>query len=86
MAAGLAVVATPVGALPEAFDERNVLFVEPGNTLQLASAILQLVQRPQLREQLGANNRLVVQQRFSLPAHAAQMDALFAGMLHTATR
>jgi glycosyltransferase involved in cell wall biosynthesis len=85
MAAGLPVVATPVGALPEAFDERNIRFVEVGNVQQLAEAIAQLAQNPDCREQIGSYNRRVAHERFSLPAHAAQMAALFDAVLDAAS-
>jgi glycosyltransferase involved in cell wall biosynthesis len=81
MAAGLPVVATPVGALPEAFDERSIRFVEPGNAQQLAEAIAQMIQNSDCRVQMGSYNRRITQERFSLRAHAAQMSALFEGVL-----
>jgi len=81
MAAGLPVVATPVGALPEAFDERNILFVEPGNVSQLAEAISRLVDNPTLRHQMGNYNRQIVCQRFNLSAYAARLSAVLADLI-----
>lgn len=78
MAAGLPIVATPVGALPEAFDERNILFVEPGNLSQLAAAILALAQDRTRRLEMGTLNRQLVQQHFDLSAYAARVEAVFA--------
>jgi glycosyltransferase involved in cell wall biosynthesis len=81
MAAGLPVVATPVGALPEVFDERNILFVEPGDVSQLAASILQLAQNPNHRQEIGSYNRQVVQQHFDLSAYAVRIDTVIADLL-----
>ena len=81
MAAGLPVVATPVGALPEVFDAQNILFVEPGNVSQLAEAILRLVEDPILRRQMGDCNRQIVRQRFDLSAYAARVGAVLADLV-----
>jgi len=81
MAARLPVVATPVGLLPHAFDERNILFFEPGNVSQLAENILQLVRDPARRKKMGAYNQVMVKQRFDLEAYAARLEQLFDELL-----
>ena len=58
MAAGLPVVASRVGGIPEVVsDGETGLLVEPGDAEALASAILRLVERPALRATLGARGR-----------------------------
>nr|WP_281349843.1 glycosyltransferase family 4 protein [Marichromatium bheemlicum] len=55
MAAGLAVVATPVGAIEDILtDGENGLLVPPGDVLALSTALHQLINNPALRQQLGA--------------------------------
>lgn len=76
MAAGLPVVATPVGVLPEIFDERHILFVEPGNILQLSEAILKLIQDPHLRQTMGQCNQQVALQQFNLQSYAKRVGAV----------
>ena len=54
MAAGLAVVSTPVGGVPEAVtDESEGLLVPPGDVRGLASALRRLVEDPALSIRLG---------------------------------
>lgn len=81
MAAGLPVIATPVGALPEVFDEQSVLFVQPGNISQLAEAILRLSQNVDLRRQMATCGQKKVRQHFNLDAYAARLDKLFGEMI-----
>ncbi len=81
MAAGLPVIATPVGALPEVFDNGAILFVEPGNVSQLAEAVLRLINDSNFRRQIAASGRQIVQERFDLKVYAAQLDRLFAAIL-----
>ena len=61
MEAGVAVVATAVGGIPEiATDEENALLVEPRNVPALAQALLRAIQDPPLRATLtGAAGQVV---------------------------
>ena len=81
MAAGLPVIATPVGALPEVFDERHIFFVRAGNVPQLAEAILQLARDPNRRKTMATNNREIVQQHFNLEAYAERVNSVFETVL-----
>jgi len=57
MAAGLPIVATSVGGIPEIVtDGENGFLVEPGNSQQLAGKILFLFENEDLRERLSDNN------------------------------
>jgi glycosyltransferase involved in cell wall biosynthesis len=59
-AAGLAIITTPVGAVPEFFaDGVSALFVESGNSDQLAQAIARLLSNPEERCRLAAAAREV---------------------------
>ena len=66
MAAGLPVVATSVGALPEVIkDGGNGFIVEVGNYQNLADRILQLVENFNLRKKIGYENMKVVREKFN---------------------
>jgi glycosyltransferase involved in cell wall biosynthesis len=65
-AAGLAIVTTPVGAVPEFFaDEVSALFVEPKKPRQLADALARLIRNPDERLRLGAAAREMFTTRLS---------------------
>lgn len=83
MAAGLPVVATPVGALPEVFKDReNILFVPIGDVGSLANAILKLVEKPNLRKQMGERNEQVVREQFNLSVFSQRMASIYNAVLH----
>lgn len=78
MAAELPVVATPVGALPEVFEDRkNILFVPTDDSDALAAAINELVQSRRLRVEMGRLNRLTVRDRFDLETFSQRMAAIY---------
>ncbi len=60
MAAGMACVATPVGAVPEMAAEGGLLLVPVGNVSALAHAISQLAASAELRNRLGSQARQTV--------------------------
>jgi glycosyltransferase involved in cell wall biosynthesis len=65
MAAGLPLVVTPVGALPEFLTEdEHAHFVEPGDAAALADRIAGLAGDPQLRRRMGEANRAAFRERF----------------------
>jgi glycosyltransferase involved in cell wall biosynthesis len=69
MAAGLPVVATAVGGIPELVaDGETGLLVPPGDADALAEALRRLVADPELRRRLGDAARTRVEERFSLAA------------------
>jgi glycosyltransferase involved in cell wall biosynthesis len=57
-AAGLAIITTPVGAVPEFLQHGvSALFVEPGRPDQIAEALLKLFRHPEERRRLGSAAR-----------------------------
>ena len=72
MAAGVPLVATTGGALPEVVgrDGENALTVAPGDPSALATAILRLLAGPRLRERLGRAGRAHVLDRYTWAATA----------------
>ncbi len=77
-AAGMAIVSTPVGAVPEFFEDgKSAMFFEIGNAQQLASALQTLLQNPGKREQLGAAAREVFVKRLSRSRIMESLDSVY---------
>ena len=78
MAAGLAVVATPVGDIPSVIaDGTTGLLVEPGNAQQLSDAMLRLADDRSLCERIGNAAAEVAEERFDARRLAAQIADIF---------
>jgi glycosyltransferase involved in cell wall biosynthesis len=74
MARQLPVVASAVGGLTEILtDGVDGMLVPPGDEHALASALRQLIARPDLRERLGRAARMTVTSRFSLGEQVANV-------------
>jgi glycosyltransferase involved in cell wall biosynthesis len=82
MAAGLPVVATRVGGVPEVvIDGVTGLLVPPRNPDALSEAILRLLQDPDLRHRMGQAGRERVRERFSLEQMIRKTEALYERLL-----
>jgi glycosyltransferase involved in cell wall biosynthesis len=78
MAAGIPVVASEVGGIPEVItNAKEGLLVPPADPQKLASALGQLATDTPLREDLGSNGRQTVRAKFSLDAMLARTRQLF---------
>jgi glycosyltransferase involved in cell wall biosynthesis/O-antigen/teichoic acid export membrane protein len=76
--AGLAVIATPVGALADILKHDDTgLTVAPGDAAGLARAIAALVEDAALRERLGAAARVYHAEHLTLAPYAEQMVGLW---------
>ena len=81
-AAGCAMVTTKMPGCSEVVrDGWNGLLVEPGNAAALARAIETLVQRPDLRCQMGERSRLFVRAEFSLERVVEAYTEVYDGVL-----
>jgi glycosyltransferase involved in cell wall biosynthesis len=78
MAAGLPVVATAQGDIPEILGGTGVL-VPPGDPKALASAVRALLQDPQLRRELGSRARATAMSKLTWDRVAARLIALVTG-------
>ncbi len=77
MARGLAIVATPVGAIPEFLEDGvNAVLVPPGDAAALAQAIAWLVDDEPTRQRLGAQARRCFAERLDIAIPAAALQAL----------
>ena len=74
MAAGLPVVATPVGGVPDFFvDGVNGLLAPPGDVPALAAAIVQLLDDAPARLAMGQHNRQQALAHFAVPPYAQRL-------------
>jgi glycosyltransferase involved in cell wall biosynthesis len=78
MATGLPVVASAVGGIPELVDHgRNGLLVPPGQSGELAEAVIGLLRRPSFARALGRKARVDVLTRYSFDRMVHQFEALY---------
>jgi len=78
MAAGLPVVATPVGAIPEAIEDgRSGLLVPVRDAASLEAALRRLIDDPALRIAIGARARQRVEADFAFESVIAQLAAIY---------
>ena len=78
MAAGVAVVATAVGGIPEVVvDGETGILVPQGDHTAVAAAVGELLHDPQQRLRMGAAGRTRVEEKFSLDAHVDQVKQVY---------
>jgi len=81
MAAGLPIVSTPVGALPEVFEDRiNVLFTEIGNPQKIADNIATLIKDKHLADSMCKINKDLIKREFNLDIFGGRMISIFNGL------
>jgi glycosyltransferase involved in cell wall biosynthesis len=81
MAAGLPIVSTPVGVLPEAFDEENIAFVETGDVGQIRDTTLRFLRDAAAREKMGAHNHATARGNFALDHYAERVRGVLDDMI-----
>ena len=78
MAAGLPIVSTPIGGIPEAItDGFEGRLVEPGDVDGLAAALRELLGNADLRQRMGAAARTKVENTFSADIIIPQVEAIY---------
>ncbi len=78
MGAGIPVITTPVGAIPElVVPDETGLLVPPGAPQELAMALTALVADPEFRHRLGDNARERVERHFRVEVMAERVVALY---------
>lgn len=78
MAAGVTVISTPVGAIPDAIiDGETGLLVTPGDPAALAGAILRLLDDVSLRRALAANARARCERMFTIDRTATAIASIY---------
>jgi len=82
MGAGLAVIATPVGAIPEVIrDGENGLLVPVGDSAALASALARVVKSSDLRERLGMKAREDFDKSYDISTYRAKLESVYISVL-----
>jgi len=82
MAAGLPIVASRVGGLPEILrPDLSAVLVEPRQPEQLADAVLRLIADPGKRRALGTEARRFIEEEYSLSAAVSKVEAVYEEML-----
>ncbi len=82
MCAGLPVVSTRVGGIPElVMDGQTGILVPPGDEGALAAAIKILVESPKLCRQMGDTGRTVVCSEFSIDKMVRQTEAVYRDVI-----
>ncbi len=85
MAAGLPVVATAVGGIPEVVDhEVSGFLVRPGDTIALAGSVVRLLEGHRLAKSIGKTGRMVVEDRFGIQRMARELEAVYRGVTASA--
>lgn len=85
MAAGVPLVASRTGGIPELVEDgKTGILVPPGDACALADAIRLLLDRPALRATMSLAGQIAAQRRFSLERAAVDLYALVASQLSTA--
>jgi glycosyltransferase involved in cell wall biosynthesis len=78
MAAGLPIVATRAGGIPEAIEhERTGILVPPGDDRALAAAIVRLIERPEVAARFGDAARQSAESRFSFDRMVSGFQQLY---------
>src|SRR6185369_1573732 len=83
MALGVPVIATRLGGPIEIIEDHvSGLLVEPRQPTQLARALAELLDDLRLGHSIGAAGRQVVEQRFDATRTTAQIQQIYASLLH----
>lgn len=80
--AGLAIITTPLGALPEFFEHnKSAIFVEPGNVEQISEAIMELINDDEKKRFLGKAAREVFIKKLDRKRIFESLDNIYKATL-----
>ena len=77
MAAGLPILSTTVGSIPEVVGEANGVLVRAGDVEAISLALERLADDPALRERLGRHNVREAAVKYDLPRVFEEIDAIY---------
>jgi glycosyltransferase involved in cell wall biosynthesis len=86
MACGKPVVASRASGLEILEDSQGGILVEPGNSLELGTAITRLLQDKELRKQMGENGRRYVLQNLSWESVARKVAEVLSDAMRTGSK
>ncbi|MBK9925979.1 MAG: glycosyltransferase family 4 protein [Anaerolineales bacterium] len=82
MSSGKAVVASAVGQIVDVLqDGKNGLLVSPGDAVAMSSALIKLIQDPNLRLKLGTQAREDAVQKFSWESYLTRLERIFNAII-----
>ncbi len=82
MAAGLPVVVTNTGGIPDIVnDGENGFIVETGDSVMLSDRIRFLLKNPELRREMGKNNIIKVKEKYELSVLSEELLAIYRKLL-----
>ncbi|WP_162198697.1 glycosyltransferase family 4 protein [Methanosarcina sp. 1.H.A.2.2] len=82
MAAGLPVISTPVGGIPEVVEDSvNGFLVIPGDHKDLSDKIIELIENKELRNIIGNNNREKVKEEYDWSIIAKKLEVVYTELL-----
>ena len=82
LAAGLPVVATPVGGIPEVIkDGYNGFLIPPGDVAQLVQKLQHLATDPQLRQTMGQRGREIAEQELDVHPYTERLVTLYQSLV-----
>lgn len=85
MGAGVPLVATRVGGIPEIVEDgRSGLLVEPGDARALSEAVLALLNEPERARSMGRRGRELAVERFDIDAVVRRTEDVLLGLLERA--
>jgi glycosyltransferase involved in cell wall biosynthesis len=80
-AAGMPVVVTHSGGLAEMVDDQGGLRVTPGDSEELARALVTVIRSPELARKMGAHNLRRAEREFSWDAAVTTLEATYASVV-----
>ncbi len=81
MAAGLPIITTPVGGIPDVIADENGLFVQPGDVAGLANQLIFLLEDSDLQNKMSIKNREKALQKYDLPQYMLKLGAIYQQVL-----
>jgi len=82
MAAGLPIITTPVGAIPEIVEDgENGFLIEPKDPVALADKIIKLIDNKTLRETMSKNNKKKAKEKYDLKPVAHIFDKIYEELM-----
>jgi glycosyltransferase involved in cell wall biosynthesis len=85
MAAGVPIVGTNIGGIPEVVDEGSGVLVPPQSPCDIADGCSKLIEEPRRRHSMGMHARQRAESKFSLTASAIAVEAVYRQVLKLAS-
>lgn len=82
MAAGLPVVSTQIGGIPDAIEDGvNGFLIEPGDILAITEKVLYLLRNPDILKEMGTKNKTKIKETFDLDIIISQLLEIYKSVL-----